>query len=387
MSSPATEPKPLENLPERAKIDTLKISGFRGIKHAQIELRDINVLIGANGTGKSNILSAFGLLERIADASFDRAISEMGGSNFVLYGGNKVTNSAKIKMVFESNKQKNEQSYQLELLYSDENKPILKETIKIPNSTSSHFFTHDSTFLNENNLRLRIGKNYNQEIVKYAAKMQTFLSQARVHHFTDSSKQARFRQSCLINDNRYLKFDAGNLAAWLYRFSKTQVKQFEFFENLMRRVIPGFDRFALSPDPLNETLIRLEYRDTRHDLLLTASYFSDGSIRFIALAALLLFNPPPIILIDEPELGLHPTALQLVADLIRQASFESQIIVATQSADFLNQFEPDQILVVEREENSEETLVKRLDATELAGWLEDYSIGDLWLKNVLGGKP
>jgi predicted ATPase len=381
MSSPAIQEKPLQNPSERVKVQTLEIKGFRGIKHASIELGDVNVLIGANGAGKSNILSALGFLERVADSSFQRAISEIGGSNFVLYGGRKVTTNARIAVHFQDAKNADTTIFELTIRFGEDDLPVLKEKLNSQRMGRTNFFVTESEFFNT-----PLDHKKLQEFTSAFA-IKNNLSQTRVYHFSDSSPQARIRQSCLMNDNHYLKSDAGNLAAFLYRFAKVKPERFGSFEALIKRIVPGFDRFMLSPDRLNETLIRLEYRDTRHDLLLTASYLSDGSLRFIALAALLYFNPPPLVIIDEPELGLHPTALIFLAELIQQASFESQIIVATQNPEFLNQFQPHQILVVEQDELSEETFVKRLDATELEGWLEDYKIGDLWLQNVLGGKP
>ncbi len=381
MSSPATQEKPLKNPSDRVKIQTLEITGFRGIKHAQIELGDVNVLIGANGAGKSNILSALGFLERVADSSFQQAIGEIGGSNFVLYGGRKVTTHARIAVDFQDSIPSNTTVFELTIRFGEDDLPVLKEKLNSQKIGRSNFFVKESEFF-----RTPLDHIEFQNFT-FASAIKNNLSQTRVYHFSDSSSQARSRQGCLINDNHYLKSDAGNLAAFLYRFAKVKPERFGSFENLIKRIVPGFGRFMLSPDRLNETLIRLEYRDTRHDLLLTASYLSDGSLRFIALAALLYFEPPPLVIIDEPELGLHPTALIFLAELIQQASFESQILVATQNPEFLNQFQPHQILVVEQDELTEETIVKRLDTTELEGWLEDYKIGDLWLQNVLGGKP
>ncbi len=381
MSSPAIQEKPLQNPSDRVKIQTLEIVGFRGVKHAKIELGDVNVLIGANGAGKSNILSALGFLERVADFSFQQAIGEIGGSNFVLYGGRKITTQARITVHFQDVISSDPTVFELMIQFGEDDAPVLKEKLNTQSMGRTDFFVKESQFFYT---------PLDQDKCKAfpsAPTIQSTLAQTRVHHFTDSSPEARLRQSSLLNDNRYLKFDAGNLAAWLYRFFVTQKSRFMVFEQLLQQVIPGFSRFVLRPDPLNETLIRLEYQDTRHDLLLTAAYLSDGSIRFIALAALLFFKPPPVLLIDEPELGLHPAALRILIDLIRQASLESQIIIATQSVDFLNQFEAYEVLVVETNPNTQETLAKRLEPSELQHWLERYSIGDLWLKNILGGQP
>jgi predicted ATPase len=121
-------------------------------------------------------------------------------------------------------------------------------------------------------------------------------------------------------------------------------------------------------------------------MYLNASHLSDGTLRFMALATLLLQPiPPKVIIIDEPELGLHPFAIHKLAGLIQKASAHSQIIISTQSTTLVNQFVAEDIITVDREGGA--SVFKKHDSQKLAGWLENYSIGDIWNKNIIGGMP
>ena len=155
---------------------------------------------------------------------------------------------------------------------------------------------------------------------------------------------------------------------------------------MVRLVAPFFDDFSLRPLPENKDLIKLEWMERNSDYPFLASHLSDGTLRFICLATVLLQpDPPDLILIDEPELGLHPYALNILADLIKSASTKSQIVISTQSVSLVNQFEVEDILVVDRYNG--ETTIRRLVEEELVDWLNDYSLGELWEMNIFGGKP
>jgi predicted ATPase len=157
----------------------------------------------------------------------------------------------------------------------------------------------------------------------------------------------------------------------------------------VRLAAPFFDDFKLRPVPTNPELIQLEWSQTDSDYPFRASQLSDGTLRFICLAtALLQPSPPPTMLFDEPELGLHPYALTLLATLFQQPSKGvggGQIIVSTQSASLLNEFAPEDVIVVERVEG--QSTFRRLDPADLSEWLQEYALGELWQKNVLGGRP
>ena len=207
-----------------------------------------------------------------------------------------------------------------------------------------------------------------------------------VYHFHDTSESARIKQTGDIADNQVLRPDASNLAAFLFLLKEKHPDHYAGIVDRIRMVAPFFDDFLLRPQPLNEEKIRLEWKERGSDAYFNAHALSDGTLRFICLATLLLQpSLPSIVLLDEPELGLHPYAIAVLADLLRDAATKTQVVASTQSVSLVNQFEPKDVIVVERE--GPETTFRRLDQADMAQWLEEYTLGELWEKNVLGGRP
>jgi predicted ATPase len=185
-----------------------------------------------------------------------------------------------------------------------------------------------------------------------------------------------------------LRADGSNLAAFLYLLQEKQPEAYSMIRRTVGLVAPYFDDFRLRPNPLQPESIKLEWRHRDSDLYFDAASLSDGTLRFIALATLFLQPKsyrPSTILVDEPELGLHPYAIGTLAALIRQVAVETQVVVSTQSSLLLDYFEPEEVLVAERVEGG--TQIRRLEAEPLKIWLAEYSLGQLWEKNEIGGRP
>ena len=208
----------------------------------------------------------------------------------------------------------------------------------------------------------------------------------KIYHFHDTSATAKVKQTGELADNDALRPDARNLAAFLFRLQETQPAAFLNIEDTVRLVAPFFGRFNLRPDRLNPKKIGLEWEEKSSDTYFDAHALSDGTLRFISLATLLLQPElPATILIDEPELGLHPYAVNVLADLFHSASTRTQLLVSTQSVTLVNQLSPEDVVIVDRKGGESE--FRRLGEEEIATWLDEYSLGELWEKNVLGGRP
>lgn len=362
-------------------LDRVKLTGFKSIRELDLELCSLNVLIGANGAGKSNFISLFELLNQVVEQRFQTFVLAHGGADAFLYFGQKVTDRITIDLSFGRNG------------YSCIWSPTVQDTL-IFNEEYAYFYGDGYIFghydrpygeaLGKGHLESKLPQEAEErKVAKYVLEK---LDQWRIYHFHDTSASAPVKKIGDINDNLYLRSNAGNLAAFLYRLQNANSGHYKAIRDTIRMVAPFFDDFVLRPMPENENLIRLEWRERGSDYPFLAHYLSDGTLRFMCLATLLLQpHQPSTILIDEPELGLHPYAISVLASLMRSAATSTQIIVSTQSVTLVNQFEPDDLLVVERRKR--ETTIERLESEHLSGWLEDYALGDLWEKNVLGGRP
>jgi len=362
------------------KLDQIKIKGFKSIKEADIELGDLNVLIGANGAGKTNFISLFKLLNKMIEGNFQNAISEGGGADSFLHHGQKTTENINVYLKFGAN------AYDL--------------TWKPSVDGSLTFFQENCLFYWENrNKIIEIGRGQQESNIEKAIASPKITSPIpkyvfdnlkswKYYHFHDTSDSAKVKKMCQLNDNMYLRTDASNLAAFLYLMQEKHHENYEAIRDTVRLVAPFFDNFILRINPFNEEMIRLEWREKGSDFPFLANQLSDGTLRFICLATVLLQPKPQLpstIIIDEPELGLHPYAIKVLASLMKSASKHTQIIVSTQSVPLVNEFEPENLIVVDKIENA--SVFKKVTSKELSSWLEEYTLGELWEKNVLGGRP
>jgi predicted ATPase len=375
---------------KRFKLKTVAISGFRSYsseKKTTIDLGDVNLIIGANGAGKSNFISFLEMISYMATDGLTQFVGRNGFARSLLYYGDPHS-SVSGGFRFSNNISEDNYEFTMEpaagggLFISSETISWHKNDAESPFVKEYHGVGTTSALINE--------ENGNRTIKT----VLSFLRSFRVFHFNDSSVNSAMRSPCYIHDSRYLRSNAGNLAAFLYAMRQNPGTQ-QYYQRILqtiRTVMPRFDDFELKPIVYEDTdaQITLDWKEKGSDEIFGPYQLSDGTIRFIALTALLLQPEemlPKVIIIDEPELGLHPYAIHQLAALIRQASKFSQIIVSTQSAEMLNEFDVNDVIVAEYNEQAHSSQLKRLSEDALQDWLEDYSLSELWSKNIFGGTP
>ncbi len=360
-------------------IENILINNYKSIRELQLELKPLNILIGSNGAGKSNFISFFQLANSIFEQKLQPFVIERGIDNLLYFGRKK---SDEIRGLIDFN---NTNALFFSIRPTQTNKAYIHEL-------GDYFNNWNTTNKNYEEWSKKIWDSGVEETVLKQRKewraghLNTYLESFKIYHFHDTSVNSKMKIPCNIGDNRILREDGSNLAAFLFYLKNKHEKTYKKIEAVIRSIAPFFERFDLEPDKNNETQIQLEWKEKNSDMYLNAHNFSDGTLRVIALTTLLLQpQPPKTIIIDEPELGLHPFALNKLAGLIRSASINSQVIISTQSVNLVNNFEPENIIVVDREQN--QSVFKRPNIDELRAWLEEYSIGDLWEKNMIGGQP
>ncbi|MFQ3638635.1 MAG: AAA family ATPase [Chloracidobacterium sp.] len=350
----------------------ISIAGFKSIASAELTLGDLNVVIGANGSGKSNFIGVFKLLERVLSHNLQLYVASM--PDRFLHHGRKVTPALSLDLTIAIN------AYGFKLMAVQDTLVFEHESVEYSGFWSYRepiAVGHRESQLEE----AAIG--YKNKIPKYVFPIARDLV---VYHFHDTSDASPVKQAADVEDNRFLRSDGANLPAYLYWLQEKHPNEFRHIEEHVQLVAPFFEGFVLAPSKLNERKIKLEWRQKGSDAYFDAYALSDGTLRFMCLATLLLQpSLPALILLDEPELGLHPFAIRVLAEMLEAASKRGQVILATQSVTLLNHFAPHQIIVAEHD--GLKTTFKRLDEEVLRDWLATYSLGELWEKNILGGRP
>lgn len=368
-------------------IYSVHIQNFKSIRDSgKLLIKPLNVLIGPNGVGKSNFIGFFKFLNMMFEKQLQNHIARKGRADGIMYFGRQSGYiSGEVEFTNDDDKISNKYRFKLEpdqssnlffsYEYSDYNMLAKKDVDNVSWSASK--------INSGGSLESKLPDTENSTRAIF---LQRFFKSFKVFHFHDTSDTSKLKGFCSTTDYERFLEDGSNLPAFLYRMQETSPDFFRILEFTVKSIAPFIDSLYLQPDQINPGQIELRWKEKGHDNLFNAYSLSDGTLRFICLCTLLLQpEPPSTIIIDEPELGLHPFAISKLAGMLQSASEKAQIIVSTQSVNLVNEFNADDIIVVEKRDG--QTVFTRQSEDILEGWLKDYSIGELWEKNVLGGRP
>lgn len=364
---------------QKTFLERLTLRGYKSIREAELDFTELNVLIGANGAGKSNLVSFFALLPEALDARLDAYVGRYGGPNALLHFGARRTAELSVSAT----------------VRTEAGTGILFQRLG--------FRAPDSLYYSSNHAGTPYGTDRSNEmvfddlcaVVKTSGKghpgqliYNGLKDGIATYHLVDTSLTSPIRAEGYIEDNKRLRSNGANLAAVLYRYKQTNEISYRRIRSTIRKAIPSFDDFVLEPRELNPRNILLNWRQLGNDYLFGPHQLSDGALRAIVLITVLQqpeAELPNLIVVDEPELGLHPHATLMIAGLMRAVSSHTQVLLTTQSPTFLDHFKPDEIIVAEQK--GDVSQYRRVMPLELREWLEEYSLGELWQKNVFGGGP
>ena len=360
------------------RLDRIEFRGFKSIRALEaFEPRDLNVLIGPNGAGKSNFIDLFHMLARVAERRLQTYVAEQDGPDALLFGGRRRTEHIEAEFTFGAN------AYRFALVPAGRRLVFRNER--------TYFFgfgslTHSHS-LGSGHEESKLQDADESGTDTFAPYVRKAIAGWRVYHFHDTSTTASLRQEHRLRDNLVLKPDAGNLGAFLRRLRERYLNDYRQIVETVRLAAPFFGDFVYRKD-IGDSIELEWFHADDPDTVLGPRQLSDGTLRFICLSTLLL-QPvelqPELILIDEPELGLHPAALTLLAEMLCHASDSRQIIASTQSADLVSELDPENVVVVDRRDGA--STFTRLDRDDLSEWLKDYALGELWKMNIFGGRP
>lgn len=361
-------------------LDSVEIQGFRSLREVELSLGSVNLLIGPNGAGKSNLIGAFSMLGAMVRGDTSTYVARAGGARALIHRGEQPSDSISFELAFHQSEPHLVNSY----------RAILE-----PANDDAMFFANESVSFRDSQrykdpYEVNLGRGHRESALgdgwldPVPRWVRDTMTDWVPFHFHDTSRTSPMKAKGRVDDNDRLRPDGGNLAAVLLQLRESDPAKYEQIREMVRQVAPFFDDFNLKPDRRNDETIQLEWKQRNTPGYFNASDLSDGTLRFIALATLLRHpRSPSLVLIDEPELGLHPYAIRQLSELI--TTCDSQVLVSTQSVTLLDQLPLEYVVVANNLDG--ETTFARPDPEFLDAWLNEYSVGELWQKNLLGGRP
>ena len=377
---------------DHAHIERIHIQGFRSL--ADVELSPgagANVLIGANGSGKSNFVKFFDMLSwMLKSRQLAQFVGMEGGADDQLHGGNDTTPRLGTEIAIRTGTGRNDYRFKLSfahpdrLLFVDEAFRYSRDDLDGDPPWNSLGSGHREALIVDAGQPNDEGPA--SEVRARTARTVThLLRDCAAFQFHNTGATSKLKTKWDAEDHAYMRADGGNLPAILHRLEQEDLHRYDAIRRHIRRVLPGFDRFEIKEQ---YGKVALRWRSRHSDKTYGAHLTSDGSLRFFALATLLSLPAemlPSVLLLDEPELGLHPKAIALVGDMIHALAESRQVIVATQSPLLVDAFELDKVFVLEILKGRTE--LRSQDPAQFRAWLEEFTVGELWQKNLLGGRP
>ena len=369
-----------DNQPKTTYFKRILVKGYKSIQSLDLKMRAINILIGANGAGKSNFISLFTFLNQLSQGRLRTYVEQQGFANTFFHFGAKQTSRLSLKLELGNH------GYQVAFVHNANDDALIfeQESCTLTDSSGSVTWPIKGKLGESGLLSMpEVKRSHIQQDI------QNYLKAGRVYHFHDTSASAGFKQANELSASDYLYPEAKNIAPFLYRLRQDYPHSYQDILSSIQTVAPFFHDFYLEPrGKKGEEKILLKWLHRDHDEVFSANQLSDGTARFICLTTLFL-QPQALrsntLILDEPELGLHPASLDVLAEMIKSVAKETQVICATQSVSFANLFTPEAFIVVDQEQGV--STFKRLDQSHLEHWLADYGMGEIWNKNLIGGRP
>ena len=395
--------------------DHIEIERFRSFRHVELDIPSLAVLIGPNGSGKSNFLDLLFLMAEAARGGLAEGVASRGGFDNLAFKGDPgdifLALRFQPKGVFEE--EKDAITFKLKLKKVGPNCRVWFEQVsKAPRLPFHHaplmvmhrdkdgcMFRSIKTGMREevveneegkaleSDSELAISQVKDQEKYPTPYKLLRLLQEWTLYENINVGFDAPVRQPSLLRPTMRLAPKGNNLASVLYSMQQQHPAIWKEIEEILETAYANFHSITFPPEGGDgKVLLRWWERPYEKESGFSANLLSDGTLKFLCLIAILKSpDPPPLVCIDEPELGLHPDWIKLVAELMQSAASRTQLVVTTHSPQLVAKLSPDQVIVAEKVDG--ETQLKRLSEEKLKNWLEEFNLGDLWVAGHFGGRP
>jgi len=384
--------------PETSRFQELSIHGFRRLCDVQLPLRPLSVMIGANGTGKTSVLDVLSLLAKSAQGKLSESISDLSGLSSILTYDRAEELRLDISMTVPHYEPLR---YSLELkqqavAYVIKEERLSQQRLGHPGPflhIDSHgsdikYYEVDQRNLLRPNWEQRPFETSLSQVPKMFQQPEEFrnrLSSSTFYHVLNVDARSPVRLPQPMQPATLPGRNGEELVSCLYYLRETERDRFDAIQDTLRAAFPRFDR--LDFPPVAAGTLALAWRETGFSKPFYMHQLSEGTLRFLWLTTLLQ-SPglTALTLLDEPEVSLHPELLSLLAEMLREASSRTQLVVATHSDRLIRFLLPKEIVLMDAGEDGMSTL-KWADELDLDTWLRDFSLDELWSNGTLGARP